>query len=128
MKAIINGKIILSVQNGALLNEGKVGTLFGEYNEQTGIDVPAKSVDISDGIQILGTFLFYGCDELSGDIDIHTIGVFLNLSDQTLRQDFFCFYIAHGCLLVEFASQESIGYTKSVFYCSCIANAYAAIT
>lgn len=67
---MIDGKIILSVQNGALLNEGKVGTLFGEYNEQTGIDVPAKSVDISDGIQILGTFLFYGCDELSGDIDI----------------------------------------------------------
>ena len=27
---------------------------------------------------------------LAGDVDVHTIGVFLNLSDQTLRQDFFC--------------------------------------
>ena len=63
---MIDGKIILSVQNETLLDEGKVGTLFGEY----GADVPVKKVEISDGIQILGTFLFYGCSGLSGDIDI----------------------------------------------------------
>ena len=67
---MIDGKIILSVQNETLLDEGKVGTLFGEYNEKTGIDVPAKTVEISDGIQILGSFLFYRCSDLSGDIDI----------------------------------------------------------
>lgn len=71
---MINGKIILSVQNETLLGEGKIGTLFGEYNAQTGIDVPVKSIEISDGIQILGTFLFYQCSELTGDIDIpHTV-------------------------------------------------------
>ncbi len=63
---MIDGKIILSVQNETLLDEGKVGTLFGEY----GADVPAKKVEISDGIQLLGTFLLYGCSDLSGDIDI----------------------------------------------------------
>ena len=67
---MLDGKIILSVQNEALIDEGKVGTLFGEYSPETGIDVPAKSVEISDGIQILGTFLFYQCGELTGDIDI----------------------------------------------------------
>ena len=67
---MIDGKMIFSVQNETLLDKGKIGTLFGEYTEQTGIEAPAKSIKISDGIQILGTFLFYGCDELSGDIDI----------------------------------------------------------
>ena len=46
---MIDGKIILSVQNETLIDEGKVGTLFGEY----GADVPAKKVEISDGIHIL---------------------------------------------------------------------------
>ena len=41
---------------------------------------------------------------LAGNVDVHTVGVLLNFPDQLLRQDFFCFYIAHGCLLAQFAS------------------------
>ena len=41
---------------------------------------------------------------LTGNVDVHAVGVLLNLADQFLRQDFLCFYIANGCLLVEFAS------------------------
>ena len=67
---MIDGKMIFSVQNETLLDEGKIGTLFGAYSAETGIDEPAKSVEISDGIQILGTFLFYQCNELTGNIDI----------------------------------------------------------
>ena len=78
----------------------------------------------------IGRFLAPGLTgtRLAGNVEIHPVGVLLDFPDQLLWQDLFCFYIAHGCLLVEFASQESIGYTKSVFCYSFIAKAYAAIT
>lgn len=67
---MIDGKLIFTVHNETLINQGIIGTLFGEYNSQTGITETAKSVEISDGIQVLGSFLFYQCTDLTGTIDI----------------------------------------------------------
>ncbi len=70
---MIDGKTIFSVQNVTRIGNGEIGTLFGEcVITDNGISVSekAKSVEISDGIQMLGTFLFAGCDFLEGEIDI----------------------------------------------------------
>ena len=47
---------------------------------------------------------FMPSSRFAGDVDVHTIDILLNLADQFLRQDLFCFNIALGCLLALFAS------------------------
>ena len=44
---------------------------------------------------------------LTGNVDVDTVGIFLNSSNQFLRQDLFCFYIAPGCLLVKLLLKEA---------------------
>lgn len=70
---MIGGKTIFSVQNVTLIEEGKIGTLFGECtitDNGFSISQKANSIEISEGIQLLGTFLFAGCEFLEGEIDI----------------------------------------------------------
>ncbi len=67
---MINGKRIFTVQNNTLLDQNTIGTLFGEYTSESGVNESAKTIQISDGIQVLGSFLFYQCSELSGSIEL----------------------------------------------------------
>lgn len=67
---MIDGKRIFTVQNDTLLDQNTIGTLFGEYNSVAGVTELAKNIEISEGIQILGSFLFYQCSELEGNIDL----------------------------------------------------------
>lgn len=69
----INGKTILGVMNDTLINDDKIGTIFGECTikgNTLSVNQKASSVTISEGIKILGSFMFCGCDKLTGSIEI----------------------------------------------------------
>ncbi len=68
---MINGKKIFGIENDAYLEQNQIGTLFGPVDSSGGLqaDEKATSIVISNGITILGSYMFFGC----GDIQSVTI-------------------------------------------------------
>ena len=93
---------------GLFLLQNPADALFGQmvFSAECRNTRPFRIV-VADVIIAVFQFRFIACflapfvpgARFAGDVDVHAIGVLLDLSDQIFRQDFFCFYIAHGCLL-----------------------------
>ena len=64
---------------------------------------------------------------LPGDIDGLAVHILLDQFNDFLRQDLFCFYIAHVCLPNMYCIRNAMA-IQSLYSVSCIATAYAAIT